>query len=222
MTTQVTTGVERLDSVLGGGLTPNRLYLVEGAPGTGKTTLAFQFLLEGVRRGERVLHITLSETAEELGEVARTHGWSMDGIAIRELMPSQENLSPDMQYTMFHPSEVELSETTRAILDEVDRLKPTRVVLDSLSEFRLLAGGSLRYRRQIMAFKRFFSTRACTVILLDDLIGNDEEGQVQSIAHAVIRLEQMYPDYGSERRRFIVKKYRGMKYRGGYHDYVIA
>lgn len=217
----LSTGVDGLDDVLGGGLAPNRLYLLEGAPGTGKTTLAFQFLKEGVARGEPVLCVALAETAAELQVTAASHGWTTDGVTIREVLPADDNLKFQDQYTMFHPSEVELSETTQAILEEVDRVKPTRVVVDSLSEFRLLAGNSLRYRRQVLGFKRFFSKRNCTVLLLDDLVGTSYDSQVQSIAHAVVRLEQLHPEYGSDRRRMVVLKYRAMKYRGGYHDYVI-
>jgi circadian clock protein KaiC len=215
------TGIEGIDEILSGGLTPNRLYLVEGVPGSGKTTLAMQFLLEGVRRGEPVLYVTLSESAEELLAVAASHGWSLDGITIRELVASEESLRPDDHYTMFHPSEVELGETTRTILEEVERIKPTRVVFDSLSELRLLAGTPLRYRRQILALKHFFGGRNCTVLLLDDMTSTDHDLQVQSIAHGVVLLEQMSPDYGADRRRLRVVKYRGVQYRGGYHDYVI-
>jgi circadian clock protein KaiC len=217
----VATGIEGLNDVLGGGLTPNRLYLLEGVPGSGKTTLALQFLMDGVRRGEPVLYVTLSETEEEVREVAASHGWSLEGITIRELVPSEDSLKPDDQYTMFHPSEIELSETTKTILADVERIKPVRAVFDSLSELRLLAGNSLRYRRQILALKQFFSGRSCTVMLLDDMTGNNHDLQVQSIAHGAIRLEQLYPEYGSERRRLIVLKYRGVRFRGGYHDYII-
>lgn len=217
----VATGIEGLNDVLGGGLTPNRLYLLEGVPGSGKTTLALQFLLDGVRRGEPVLYVTLSETEEEVREVAASHGWSLEGITIRELVPSEDSLKPDDQYTMFHPSEIELSETTKTILADVERIKPVRAVFDSLSELRLLAGNSLRYRRQILALKQFFSGRSCTVLLLDDMTSANHDLQVQSIAHGAIRLEQLYPEYGSERRRLIVLKYRGVRFRGGYHDYVI-
>ena len=215
------TGIEGLDDVLRGGFTPNRLYLIEGVPGSGKTTLAMQFLMEGVRLGEPVLYVTLSETEEELREVADSHGWSLDGITIRELVPSEESLRPDDQYTMFHPSEVELSETTKAILADVERIKPARVVFDSLSELRLLAGNPLRYRRQILALKQFFAGRSCTVLLLDDLTGTSHDLQVQSIAHGVVRLEQLNPEYGAERRRLLVVKYRGVGFRGGFHDYII-
>jgi circadian clock protein KaiC len=214
-------GVEGLDDILRGGFTPNRLYLVEGVPGSGKTTLAFQFLMEGVRQGEPVLYVTLSETRDEIEQVARSHGWSLDGITIRELVPSEENLHEDDQYTLFHPSEVELGKTTKAILSDVENTKPSRMVLDSLSELRLLAGNPLRYRRQILALKQFFSGRRCTVLLLDDLTAVDHDLQVQSIAHGVIRLEQLNPEFGSERRRLMVIKYRGVGFRGGYHDYII-
>lgn len=215
------TGIQGLDDILSGGFTPNRLYLIEGVPGSGKTTLALQFLLEGVARKEPTLYVTLSESAAELQAVAASHQWSLDGITIRELAASEEALRPDDQYTMFHPSEVELGETTRSILDEVQRIQPTRVVFDSLSELRLLAGNPLRYRRQILALKQFFSGRDCTVLMLDDMTSTEHDLQVQSIAHGVVSLEQMNPDYGSERRRLRVVKYRGVKFRGGYHDYVI-
>jgi circadian clock protein KaiC len=214
-------GVLGLDDVLAGGLARDRLYLVEGVPGSGKTTLALQFLLEGVRSGEPVLYVTLSETEEELHAVAASHGWSLAGVAIRELVPSQSELLSDEQYTMFHPSEVELSETTKTVLDDVERVKPTRVVFDSLSELRLLAGNPLRYRRQILALKLFFAGRKCTVLLLDDLTSATQDLQIHSIAHGVLRLEQMYPMYGAERRRLIVLKYRGTRFRGGYHDFTI-
>ena len=215
------TGIRGLDDVLGGGLTPNRLYLLEGMPGSGKTTLAFQFLMEGVRQGERVLYITLSETEEEIRAVGRSHGWSLDGIAVRELVPTQESLEPEEQYTMFHPSEVELSETTQRILSDIERIRPSRLVFDSLSELRLLAGNPLRYRRQILALKHYFSGQHCTVLLLDDLTGEGHDLQVQSIAHGVILLQQTTPEYGKQRRRLSILKYRGHDFRGGYHDYVI-
>jgi circadian clock protein KaiC len=215
-------GAPGLDDVLGGGLTAHRLYLLEGAPGAGKTTVAIQFLREGVANGEAVLYVTLSETMQELQGVASSHGWDLTGIEVREMLPAQDALEPDDQYTMFHPSEVELGETTLRILADVDKIKPSRVVFDSLSELRLLAGGSLRYRRQILALKQFFTGRQCAVLLLDDLTASDQDLQVQSIAHAVIRLEQLNPDYGASRRRLVVTKYRGKEFRGGYHDYKIA
>lgn len=215
-------GVPGLDDVLGGGLTAHRLYLLEGAPGAGKTTVAIQFLREGVKHGESVLYVTLSETAHELQGVAESHGWDLKGIEVREMLPAQDALEPDDQYTLFHPSEVELGETTLRILADVDKIKPTRVVFDSMSELRLLAGGSLRYRRQILALKQFFTGRQCAVLLLDDLTATEQDLQVQSIAHAVIRLEQLNPDYGASRRRLVVTKYRGRAFRGGYHDYKIV
>lgn len=218
----LSTGVPGLDNVLGGGLTPGRLYLAEGSPGSGKTTIAMQFLMEGVRQGESVLYVTLSETADELLGVAESHGWDLQGVEIREMLPAQESLSPEEQYTVFHPSEVELGETTIRILEDVKRINPRRVVFDSLSELRLLAGNSLRYRRQILALKQFFAGRNCTVILLDDMTAVEHDLQVQSISHAVVRLEQINPDYGGARRRLTVLKYRGQSFRGGYHDYKIV
>jgi circadian clock protein KaiC len=220
-TPKASTGIAGLDDVLAGGLTANRLYLCEGVPGSGKTTLALQFLVEGVRRGESVLYIMLSESEEELREVTDSHGLSLSGISIRELVPSETALNPDEQYTMFHPAEIELSQTTKTILADVERLKPSRVVFDSLSELRLLAGNALKYRRQILALKQYFSGRRCTVLLLDDLTSGDRDLQVQSIAHGVIHLEELNPDYGVGRRRLRIVKYRGVKFRGGYHDYAI-
>lgn len=216
------TGVTGLDDVLGGGFTAHRLYLLEGAPGAGKTTVAMQFLLSGSAASESVLYITLSETASELDGVARSHGWNLQGVHVREMLPPEEALEPDEQSTIFHPSEIELGTTTLKILSEVDRLKPTRVVFDSLSELRLLAGNSLRYRRQILAFKQFFAGRQCTVLLLDDMTATEHDLQVQSIAHAVVRLEQFNSDYGATRRRLLVTKYRGRAYRDGFHDYKIV
>src|SRR5688500_12047621 len=202
------TGVEGLDDVLGGGLTPNRLYLVEGVPGSGKTTLAFQFLIEGARRGETVLYITLSETEEESRAVAASHGWYLEGILIHELGPSETSLDPDAQYTVFHPSEVELGDTTKRILMHVEAIKPSRVVFDSLSELRLIAGSALRYRRQILALKQYFAGRRCTVLMLDDLTSEEHDLQVRSIAHGVISLQHSAPAYGALRRRLQIIKYR--------------
>jgi circadian clock protein KaiC len=221
MSTPLSSGIEGLDDILVGGFTPNRMYLCEGVPGSGKTTLAMQFLAAGAANGESVLYVTLSESEEELREIAVSHGWDLKGIQLRELIPSERSLEPDDQYTVFHPSEVELTETTMHILQDVEQLKPRRVVFDSLSELRLLAGNALRYRRQILALKQFFAGRKCTVLLLDDLTGTDRDLQVQSIAHGVLALEQMTPEYGSDRRRLRVVKYRGKTFRGGYHDYAI-
>lgn len=216
------TGVPGLDDILRGGLTPNRLYLVEGDPGAGKTTLATQFLLEGVRRGEPVLHITLSETRQELLASAASHGWDLSAVNICELVPSEQRLSPDADVTMFHPSEVELGETTAAMLAEVERLRPRRVVLDSLSELRLVAQSSLRYRRQILALKQFFAGRRCTALLLDDRTASGQEGaHLHSIAHGVVALDVLETAYGAERRQLRVRKLRGSAYRGGRHDFLI-
>jgi circadian clock protein KaiC len=215
------TGIEGLDDIMAGGFTRRRLFLVEGVPGSGKTTLAMQFLMAGAQRGESVLYVTLSETEEELRAVAASHGWALEGVTIRELTPAEGALELDEQNTMFHPSEIELASTTRLILEDVERLKPSCVVFDSLSELRLLAGSALRYRRQILALKQYFSTRQCTVVLLDDLTASEHDLQMQSIAHGVVLLEQLNPEYGSERRRLRVVKYRGVQFRGGHHDYVI-
>ena len=216
------TGITGLDNILNGGLARGRLFLVEGIPGSGKTTLAMQFLMDGARQGEQVLYITLSETRDELEAVARSHGWDLTGIAIRELLPDQGSLQADEQYTMYHPSEVELAATTRVIIEDVATLKPTRVVFDSLSELRLVAGNPLRYRRQILALKQYFAACSCTVILLDDMTGTEHDLHVQSIAHGVIMLQHLSPEYGAERRRLRIVKYRGRAFRGGYHDYLIT
>ena len=219
--TRASTGIIGLDDIMNGGFIPNRLYLVEGMPGSGKTTLAFQFLLQGVQQGEPVLYVTLSETEEEIQAVASSHGWNLDGVSIRELIPTADALQPGEQYTVFHPSEVELSDTTKRILDDVERIKPKRLVLDSLSELRLLAGNPLRYRRQILALKQYFAGKRCTVLLLDDLTAVEHDLQVQSIAHGSLLLEHSMPAFGSVRRRLSVTKYRGSDFRGGYHDYAI-
>lgn len=218
--TRVSTGVPELDTILGGGLTANRSYLLEGTPGSGKTTIALQFLLEGVRAGESALYITLSETAEELREVGRSHGWALDGIELFELV-SEDGLHPESEQSILDPSEVELGETIAGVMECVDRLKPARVVFDSLSEMRLLAQNSLRYRRQILALKQYFSIRQCTVLLLDDRSSDPGDLQLHSIAHGVITLEQAALEYGSERRRLRVIKMRGVRYRGGFHDFAI-
>lgn len=216
----LSTGIQGLDEILCGGVTAERLYLIEGMPGSGKTTLALQFLLEGVRNNESVLYITLSETETELQAVAVSHGWKLEGMHIHEVITSEDLLDPAQQHTMFHPSEVELGDTTRNISSIVEALKPTRVVLDSLSELRLLSSNPLRYRRQILAYKQFFSRRACTVLMLDDR-PDTHDMQIRSIAHGVIGLDQSDSDYGIGRRRLRVLKYRGVASRDGYHDYKI-
>ena len=215
------TGVPGLDDVLAGGLTCDRLYLVEGMPGSGKTTLGFQFLLEGVRNGEPVLYVTLSESEAEIRDVADSHGWSLEGVRVRELVPDESDLGVGAQYTVFHPSEVELAAKTEKILSEVEAQRPRRIVFDSLSELRLLAGSPLQYRRQILSLKQFFGGRRCTVLLLDDLTSAAHDLQVQSIAHGAILLEHTIPAFGVARRRLSITKYRGSDFRGGYHDYTI-
>src|SRR5581483_188617 len=197
-------------------------YLVEGDPGAGKTTLALQYLLEGAKFGEKGLYVTLSETREELTAVARSHGWSLESIEVVELIAAEKDLVSESQITMYHPSEVELTETTKSVLEAVERINPSRVVFDSLSEIRLLAQNSLRYRRQVLALKQFFIGRNCTVLLLDDRTGEGADTQLQSIAHGVLSLEQLAPAYGAERRRLRVTKLRGAQYRGGYHDFTIV
>lgn len=219
---RISTGSSGLDSILGGGLDAGRMYLYEGRPGTGKTTLALQFLLEGARQGETVLYIALSESEAELKLVAKRHGWSLDGIEIFELVPPETTLDPERELTVLHPSEVELSETIKLIFEKIDAVNPARIVIDSLSELRLLAQSSLRYRRQVLALKHYFAKRHCTVVLLDDLTSKDTDLQLHSIAHGVVLLEQLAIDYGSQRRRLSVAKMRGIDFRGGFHDFSIV
>lgn len=218
---RVSAGVPGLDDILGGGFPPDRLYLIQGDPGTGKTTLALQFLLEGRRAGEQGLFISLSETADELRSVARSHGWDLDGISVFELSAAQQN-RPGEHNTLFHPSEVELGEVTQVLLDEIERIQPKRVVVDSLSELRLLAQSPLRFRRQILALKQFFVGKRITVMMLDDRNSGGDEAQAHTVVHGVMELEQLAPAYGAERRRLKLVKLRGVKYRGGFHDYAIV
>ncbi len=218
---RIGSGIEGLDSILNGGFPVNHLYMVEGHPGTGKTTLALQYLLEGRKRGETTLYVTLSETGSELRIVAESHGWTLDGINLYELGSLEERLLADEQYTVFHPSEVELTETTRRICAEVDRIQPSRVVFDSLSEMRLLARDPLRYRRQVLSLKQFFAGRKCTVILLDDRTAEDSDLQLQSISHGVILLEKTLAEYGGARRRLTVTKMRGLDFHEGRHDFSV-
>lgn len=219
---RIKTGIVGLDDILGGGLPKGHLYLVEGDPGTGKTTLALQFLLEGVRQGESVIYVTLSESRSELEQVAHSHGWSADSLQIYEMVPPQDDLSGEAQYTVFHPSEVELADTITAILEQVDKTKPQRVVFDSLSELRMLARDPLKYRRQILALKRHFAGRNCTVLLLDDRTAEGSHDlQLQSIAHGVVMMQSLERDFGIKRRRLEIRKLRGSPYREGFHDYTI-
>lgn len=214
-------GITGLDDILAGGLQRDRLYLLEGNPGTGKTTAAMNFLMQGAARGERCLYITLSETEEELRATAASHHWSLEGIEIFELVPPESLLDDQQQQSLLYSSDLELGETTRMILDAVETSDPARVVVDSLSEIRLLAQGSLRYRRQVLALKHYFAKRGVTVLLLDDLTSSSNDKTVHSVAHGVIQLQELAPEYGAERRRVRVIKYRGRRFRGGYHDFTI-
>jgi circadian clock protein KaiC len=217
---RASTGVPGLDDILGGGLPTNHLYLLDGEPGTGKTTLALQFLLAGAAQGARGLYVTLSETRAELEGVAASHGWSLEAVDVFELAPD-EGGGLDEGYTLFHPAEVELQQTMDLVAAAVDRAGATLVVLDSLSEMRLLARDPLRFRRQILSLKQFFAARDCTVLLLDDKTAPEGDLQLHSLAHGVIALEHVAQEYGAERRRLHVAKLRGLRFRGGYHDFRI-
>lgn len=216
------TGIDGLDNITSGGLTQGRLFLVEGSPGTGKTTIATQFLLAGAEAGERCLYVTLSETEEELRESVASHGWDFnEKVEVFELSPPEELLNEEQQQSLLYSSDLELGETTKRVFEAFEKTRPHRIVLDSLSEIRLLAQSSLRYRRQILALKHYFARHRTTVLMLDDLTADVLDKTVHSVAHGVIRLEELSPNYGSERRRLRVLKYRGQAFRGGYHDFLI-
>lgn len=216
------TGVPGLDDILLGGLATGRVFLLEGSPGTGKTTMAMRFLVEGARQGERGLYVTLSETEQELRSAASSHGWELtDKIDIFEVVPPESLLDADQQQSLLYSSDLELGETTKLIFQAVEKSNAQRIVLDSLSEIRLLAQSSLRYRRQILALKHYFARHGATVLMLDDLTTDTLDKTVHSVAHGVIRLEELTPDYGAERRRLRVVKYRAQGFRGGYHDFII-
>ena len=214
-------GIPGLDDILAGGLARDRVYLLEGSPGTGKTTAAMSFLRAGAARGENTLYITLSETEAELRDTARSHGWDLEGVEIFELVPPESLLDEQQQQSLLYSSDLELGETTRMIFEAVEKGRPQRVVIDSLSEIRLLAQSSLRYRRQVLALKHYFAKHGATVLLLDDLTAENLDKTVHSVAHGVIHLEELAPEYGAERRRVRVIKYRGRKFRGGFHDFMI-
>ncbi|GAC1437422.1 MAG: ATPase domain-containing protein [Terriglobales bacterium] len=218
---RILSGCAGLDEVLNGGLPSGHFYLVEGDPGAGKTTLALQFLIQGVNNGEKVLYVTLSESREELLAVARSHGFSTEGLEIFELLSNEDDLAPEAQYTVFHPSEVELNDRMQTIVKEVQRIRPDRLVIDALSELRMLARDPLRYRRQILLMKHCLTDTTCTVLLLDDRTTRDGDLQLHSIVHGVFSLERIPRDYGDARRRMEISKLRGNNYRAGYHDYAI-
>lgn len=218
---RIDTGVDGLDDILSGGLPARQMYLLEGDPGTGKTTLAMQFIIAGVQVGLKGLYVTLSESKAELENSARSHGWNTEELPIAEFVPAEASLSPEQQYTVFHPSEVELAETIQKLTQLIERVKPDRLVIDSLSELRLLAADTMRYRRQLLALKHFFAGRDTTVLLLDDRTAEGSDMQLQSIAHGVLRLEKLHRSYGVTRRRIEVIKLRGSSYREGFHDYTI-
>lgn len=215
------TGIEGLDLILRGGLVRECVYLIEGAPGAGKTTLSLQFLLEGVRNRESVLYITLSESRREIEATAKSHGWTLAGVTVFEFVPDEKTLAEEEQYTVFHPSDVELNRITKELLAEVERVKPQRVVFDSLAEMRLLAQSPVRYRRQILALKQALAARGCTVLLLDDSSRDHFDLQMHSIVHGVLSLNKHSPVYGMTQRRIEIAKLRGVSFSSGFHDFAI-
>jgi circadian clock protein KaiC len=219
--TTLSTGVEGLDQVLAGGLPANRLYLVEGGAGAGKTTLAIQFLLEGVRQKEPVLYVVTAETKDEVEQAAASHGWTFKGVEVLELQAAAGDADGDEQYTVFHPSEVQLDEATKVLLEMVDRVKPARVVIDSITGLRLLAQTPARYRQQILLLKRALARHGSTVLLLDDLAEHTRDLQLRSVVHGILSLYRVAPKYGAVRRQLEVAKLRGVDYRGGFHDFAI-
>ena len=223
MPDRISSGNTGLDTILNGGLPRNRLYLLEGSPGSGKTTLALQYLLEGVKQGESCLYITLSETSEELRAVAASHGWDLAGIDLFEFASAEQVLGGDRDQSVLYSWEVELGETVRLIEEQVERTMPKRVVFDSLSEMRLLAQDPLRYRRQVLALKQYFVGRDTTVILVDDLTssGGDRDTHLHSLCHGVVTLERLTLDFGAARRRLQIQKLRGVDFVAGYHDLII-
>jgi circadian clock protein KaiC len=220
--TRVNTGCAGLDNILNGGFPAGRIYLIEGDPGAGKTTLALQFMREGVNRGERALYITLSESRADLSHAAQSHGHSIDSIEIVELLPNEGDLLPEQQYTVFHPAEVELNDRMQRIVNEVQRVRPDRLVIDALSELRMLAKDPLRYRRQILSLKDFMADQKCTVLLLDDRSSRDPDLQLHSVVHGVVSMDRVPRDYGKTRRQIEIVKLRGTAYREGFHDYSIV
>jgi RecA-superfamily ATPases implicated in signal transduction len=215
------TGIPGLDRIIKGGLPPNRLYLLEGNPGTGKTTLGLQYLREGAKNGETSLYVTLSESEEELRTTARSHSWDLSGIDILDITEMGERLETDSRYTVFHPSEIELDETTKTILRAIEQKKPSRVVFDSLSEMRMMAADPLKFRRQILALKHYFIRCSCTVLMLDDRTSDGPDRQLESIAHGVISLDYTPADYGRQRHTLRVVKMRGVAFQSGDHDFTI-
>ena len=218
---RIATGIPGLDNVLNGGLPKHGMYLLQGSPGVGKTTFGLQFLLEGANRDERAMYVSFSETRVELLAVGRSHGWPLERLHIYELTTSEKNVKREADQTMFHPSEVELEETTKPLLEEISRVKPTRLVIDSVSEIRLLARDPLRYRRQLLTLKQFFLDHECTVLLIDDKVASRNDDVVQTVVHGIFSLEKLTPIYGTTRRRLSVEKLRGVRSREGFHDYRI-